>query len=43
MNKEVLTACGETAIVEASKLMAEKDQFYVILIKAGSPVGIVTY
>jgi CBS domain-containing protein len=42
MIKEVLSARGEISVSDASKLMVENDQWYVIVLKAGSPVGIVT-
>ena len=42
MKEEVLSARGEISVSEASKLMVEHDQWYVIVLKAGSPIGIVT-
>lgn len=45
MTKEVHTINSEVTVLEAAKAMAEKDggyQGYLIVLKQGSPVGIVT-
>jgi len=45
MEKEVHTICGEANVAEAAKAIAEKQggyRGYLIILKEGSPVGIVT-
>ena len=42
MIKEVNTISGEVTVTEAAKTMAEKDDGYLIILKEGKPVGIVT-
>ncbi len=42
MSKEFNTIIGEALVKEAAKTMAEKQSDYLIVLKEGKPVGIVT-
>ena len=42
MEKEVNTINGEAVAREAAKVMVEKESGYLIILKEGSPVGILT-
>lgn len=42
MNQDVYTINGEDTVTEAAKAMTEKQSDYLIVLKDGKPVGIVT-
>ncbi len=42
MRKEMVTANGETSVAEVSKKMREKGEGCAIVLRKGTPVGIVT-
>ena len=42
MSKDVYTINGEEIVTEAAKSMAEKKSDYLIVLKEGKPVGIIT-